>query len=293
MADNIALIMKILASERTTIPYRPKLARVIGGVTAAILLQQIQYWWVRTDFLPFYKFNEPCDHPFYTAGDSWAEELGFTRSNLRTARQCIAIKKPGGTTIQEAQLRAMDNPPRPVIFWTNTGRLTYYTIHPPAFIRILKAAYLPRSEWGLNPQSGLTKRHNVPLAKDTFETYLKAQSAFTITGDHQRLPGDQQQQSNVDVVDGWTLADRFSPEQNAAFQDLLRIGVRPQAAAQLVTTHAKGLNRIQQWIDHTEHLIVQEEQEILNPPGFIIAGLRSGEAALLPITNYRYGDNDR
>jgi len=286
MADtNITLIMKILASERTTIPYRPKLARVLGGVTAAILLQQIQYWWVRTDCLPFYKFNEPCDHPFYHTGDSWTEELGFTRSNLRTARQRIAIKKPEGTTMQEARLRTISSvPPKPVVFWTNAGRLTYYTIHPPALIKILRTAYL-------NTESDFSKIQKVLLGKGTKWNYLNPQSAFRITGDYTGdQPGEQQQQpKNVDVVDGWTLTDKFTPEQNNAFDDLLRVGVRPHAAAQLVTDHANGLGQIQRWIDYTEDIMVNDEQDIHNPAGFIIDGLRKGEAALLPIHEYRYG----
>lgn len=288
MADtNIELIMKILATERTTIPYRPKLARVLGGVTAAILLQQIQYWWVRKDFLPFYKFNAPCEHPFYTTGDSWAEELGFSKSNLRTARRRIAVKKPGSTTMQEARLRTMtSNPPRPVIFWTNAGRLTYYTIHPPALIKLLRMAYL-------NTESEFSKIQKVLLGKSTKWNYLNPQSGFRITGDHQRLPGDQQQQPNVDVVDGWNLSTTFTPEQTAAFNDLLYNGVRPQAAAQLVKAHAEGLGRIQAWIDYTEHLILKEGQDIQNPAGFIIAGLRSNEAALLPTGKYRYDGGDK
>jgi len=87
--------------------------------------------------------------------------------------------------------------------------------------------------------------------------------------------------------DGWTLAAAFDAEQTAAFDDLLRIGVRPQAAAELVRDFSDGLARIQHWIDYTEALAA-EGFAFDNLPGFIVAGLRRNEAAMLPQKPYRY-----
>lgn len=89
------------------------------------------------------------------------------------------------------------------------------------------------------------------------------------------------------VQNGWDLTNSFNPEQDAAFQDLLRWDVRPQAAAEIVTTHAHQLPQIQAWIDHTRALI-DDEQEIRNPAGFIVAGIRSKEAAMILRRPYRY-----
>lgn len=87
--------------------------------------------------------------------------------------------------------------------------------------------------------------------------------------------------------DGWAIADTFDPEQEAAFDDLLRVGVRPQTAAELTRDFTDGLGRIQHWIDYAEAL-AQEGFEFDNLPGFIVAGLRRNEAALLPLQPYRY-----
>jgi len=291
--DDVALIMKIQA-DKNIILYRPEVARVVGGAAAAIFLQQVQYWWVQQGFKSFYKLNSPCNHKFYKAGDSWCEELGFSASNLRTARRLVAVKKRSGTTMQEARLQAMTGKKaKPVIYWTSAGRLTYYTIHPPAYLKILRAAYLNGEneesrirrmllgrEEELNAESAFSKMQNVHLGKSTKCIYLNAESAFRrseTTIDHQRPTTTE---SNV-VVDGWNLADQFSEEQNRAFQNLVSAGVLPQAAAELVVKHAAGLGRIQSWIDHAARL-AEEGFEFKNYAGFIIAGLRSNQAALLP-----------
>jgi hypothetical protein len=89
--------------------------------------------------------------------------------------------------------------------------------------------------------------------------------------------------------DGWTLAANFDAEQKAAFDDLLRVGVRPQAAAELVRDFSDSLGRIQSWIDYTEALAA-EGFEFDNLPGFLVAGLRRNEAAMLPQKPYRYDE---
>ena len=275
------LIMKILASERYNIPYRPALAALTGSATAALLLQQIQYWWTIQDFNAFYKFNAPCQHKFYRPGDSWTEELGFSKSTFYTARRKIAVKKPEGVTMAEARYLTLQAPTRPVIFWTNAGRLTYYTIHAPAFLQLLETIYL-------NPVLEFTKIAIPELPKSRKSIYLNRESGFRITETTIDHPEDHQQQSNVAVVDGWDLTNDFTKEENAAFDDLLRWDVRPQAAAELVVANAHQLARIQSWIDHCQALI-NDGQIIHSPAGFIVAGLRSNEAAMILRQPYRYG----
>lgn len=294
MDNDVALIMKLQAN-RHIILYRPEIARIVGGAAAAIFLQQVQYWWVQQGFKAFYKFNAPCRHKFYRSGDSWREELGFSASNLRTARRLVAIKKKAGTTMQEARLRTMTGKIKPVIYWTNPGRVTYYTIHPPAYLQVLREAYmdgeserdriqrslLGREEELLNAESAFSKMQKVHLAKSTKCILQNPQSAFRIPQTTTDYPKDQQQQGDAVVVDGWEIATLFNEEQSDAFQSLMDNGITPQVSAELVVKHSDGLGRIQSWIDYAIRLD-KEKFEFSNYPGFIVAGLRSNQAALPP-----------
>lgn len=292
--DAIKLIMHIMATEKNNIPYRPELAAHLRSITAAILLQQVQYWWTVSHFQPFYKFIAPCRHPLYRPGDSWTEELGFTRGGFTTARNRIALKKPGQVKLQEAiylTTHATDKRIRPVIYWTNAGRVSYYTVHAPAYLQLLQTVYL-------DPETERTKIRKTLIGKAGNQVYLNPETGFTvkpetddriteITRDHQ-IPHRQQQQNTKNVVggDGWNLSLSFNNEQLKAFHELIDWQVTPNVAAHLIQEHKDGLGRVQAWIDFTEQQLGQG-QDILNPAGFIIAGLRS-QQALPPIKPYRY-----
>jgi hypothetical protein len=105
------------------IPYRPQFNRITGKVTASLLLQQIRYWWYKVDRRPFYKFKQPCDHELYQEGDSWCEELDFSRSVFDTALKCVAKKITRGTSKAEALKH------HAVIYWTDSNRLTWYQVN--------------------------------------------------------------------------------------------------------------------------------------------------------------------
>jgi hypothetical protein len=86
----------LLSEAEGAVSYRPQLARITGSVTAAILLQQIVYHWNAQGRTAFYKFKEPCDSPYYQAGQSWCEELAFTRHEFDGALGLIATKVTRG-----------------------------------------------------------------------------------------------------------------------------------------------------------------------------------------------------
>ena len=65
--------------------YCPELNAITGSVTSSLLMCQLEYWFDKTDHKPFYKFLSPCQDEHYHEGDSWTEELGFTKSEFRTA----------------------------------------------------------------------------------------------------------------------------------------------------------------------------------------------------------------
>jgi len=77
-------LINIIAQDNSIIPYRKELNKITGCVTASILLSQLLYWCKKSGG-EFYKFKEPCKHEKYTEGDSWCEELGFTRKQFDTA----------------------------------------------------------------------------------------------------------------------------------------------------------------------------------------------------------------
>jgi len=134
-----------LLSNSTAIVYRPELAKALKDrgrnfVNAAIFLQQVCWWWERQEHTPFYKFNEPCDHQFYRPGDSWSEELGFSRYMVEAARDMVGVKKTRDMTVPQAIEKAQEAG-KPIIYWTNTGHVTYYTVHVPTLCGLLEQVF--------------------------------------------------------------------------------------------------------------------------------------------------------
>lgn len=131
-------ILQSYANERKAIAYRPEFARITGNVLGAILLQQVLYRFDHGDCEKFYKFAQPCKHKLYKEGDSWAEELAFTRSELTTALRKIGTKSTKGTN--KADLMAVEKPEFDdkgvlknasllVIYWTDKSRVTWYWLN--------------------------------------------------------------------------------------------------------------------------------------------------------------------
>lgn len=65
--------------------YYPELVQRVGSINTALMMAQLEFWFKVTEGRPFYKFLEPCGHELYKEGDSWAEELGMTSSEIRSA----------------------------------------------------------------------------------------------------------------------------------------------------------------------------------------------------------------
>ena len=56
-----------------TIPYRPEYNKIAGSPAAALLLNQIAYWFEKSGNKPFYKFRAPCQDDRYREGDHTLE----------------------------------------------------------------------------------------------------------------------------------------------------------------------------------------------------------------------------
>lgn len=142
-ADLLALI----ADDTRQISYRPRWNAFTGSIAATILLQQVIYRWVHNGRAPFYKFNEPCQHPAYRAGDSWSEELGFTRRELETARSKIAVYTKG-----DLDKKAF------ISYWRDADRKTWYALNETAVIQELQKLY-PTAEAA---SAGIQGRMDLP-----------------------------------------------------------------------------------------------------------------------------------
>lgn len=83
---------RILSITRNTIPYVKEVMPLAQSVTGCILMQQLDYWFERYPN-GFYKFQDAApDHPAYKTGESWAEELGFSPAEFRTAFDKIGVR---------------------------------------------------------------------------------------------------------------------------------------------------------------------------------------------------------
>lgn len=82
---------RALALAARPIPYIKELRSIAGGVTSAILMQQLDHWF-NTYPDGFYKFLSPCDKPLCKPGQSWTEELGFSEDEFRTAFDRIGVR---------------------------------------------------------------------------------------------------------------------------------------------------------------------------------------------------------
>jgi len=77
--------LQIIASDLRVISYYPKLTPALGSVTATILFSELIKFWISNNQKPFFKYKEPCQTPYYKAGESWIEILGFTRREFDSA----------------------------------------------------------------------------------------------------------------------------------------------------------------------------------------------------------------
>lgn len=138
-ADHV-FAANILAEDPARISYRPKLNEITGGVLSTIMFGQVLYWARAvekdTPGKPFYKFFAPCSHSDYREGDSWEEELGFSRNEVQHALSGFAKKITKGVSKHEEYDRNL------VIYWTDKTRKTWYQVNWMLVEEALKSFYL-------------------------------------------------------------------------------------------------------------------------------------------------------
>jgi len=75
------------------IKFYPEIKSYFGCEKATLILGRLEYWFAHPRYtIGFYKFVEPCGHPLYREGDSWSEELGFSRKIFAKAFDLIGVR---------------------------------------------------------------------------------------------------------------------------------------------------------------------------------------------------------
>lgn len=95
----------ILAAFAEAVPYIPGLRQQTGSVVATILMMQLEYRFETIRSPCFYKFLEPPEIGYrdYRPGDSWTEELAFSKEEFRTAFDKIGVRYTSKTQYDKAK----------------------------------------------------------------------------------------------------------------------------------------------------------------------------------------------
>ena len=122
MSSEMDMFLKLLATDKNVVVYRKSFNLITKKINASILLQQLIYWHTKMNG-PFFKFIEPCRHPAYKTGDSWTEELGFTKKEFSSAYRTLE------------NLRIVSKK-------INMNRVTHYSLDLEVLSKLLKGIYL-------------------------------------------------------------------------------------------------------------------------------------------------------
>ncbi|MBA7567936.1 hypothetical protein ES695_09840 [Candidatus Atribacteria bacterium 1244-E10-H5-B2] len=148
MTENSKLdVIGIIADDVTLVPYRPKLNKITGSVLSTIILQQVLYWWKKGGRKKFYKFKDKCNHALYSEGDSWLEELCFTREEFDTAIKRIGFKM-GKTRNKIKKEEAF------IIYYQDKQGVTWYDINADYLTEKLTSLFLVKWESHVTKKSG-------------------------------------------------------------------------------------------------------------------------------------------
>lgn len=134
----------LLGEDNKVVAYRPNLLRVIKDTEATIFLQQVYHYWYHNNCEAFYKFVAPCDNELYRKGDSWTERLGFSRHQIEKCLKILGTKITAGTS--KAFAMEQDDLNYCILWWTSSHRVSYYTINPKAFNKLISEAYAEEIE---------------------------------------------------------------------------------------------------------------------------------------------------
>jgi hypothetical protein len=84
------------------IKFYPQIKSSLGCEKATLILGRFEYWFTKYKE-GFYKFIEPCKHPLYRMGDSWSEEIGFSRKVFTKAFDLIGVRYKSKSAFQKSK----------------------------------------------------------------------------------------------------------------------------------------------------------------------------------------------
>lgn len=165
-----------------TIPYYPELGKKLGGITPAILMRQLEYWFDKNKYKNFYKFLEPCDNGSYKDGDSWIEEIGISKAEFRNAFSKIGVVYKSKKEFKEAEDKFQGKPYCSYI--DRMERRTYYVRNHEKVKEILNAVTNEGDEFPRNQESEFLEIKKVDFGKSRNLTSRNQESEFPITVDY-------------------------------------------------------------------------------------------------------------
>ena len=208
-------ILQIIAADRRVISYRPELTKIIGSVNSTILFQQIMFRWISNNQKEFYKYKEPCQARHYRVGDSWTEELGFTRREFDGALKILV------------DLGAVN-------YRVDIERKTWYSLNEEKAISIINQSYPEKAETvsrkGGNvlyeeAETNFTNGHIPPFDLNTEITTkittkinnTEAAPLEEIQPDKIDLLNNQPLQDSTQTLDNPTLSNGFKEKKEKSF----------------------------------------------------------------------------
>lgn len=121
MSDRLTDAQLLGAGNEGVVLYRADLHAITGDINASLFLSQVLYWWVKMGRRPFYKYAARCDSA--RPGDSWQEELHFSRYQFEAAREKIAARCYTGDSKKALLEKCL------VIYWVDRQNRTWYEVN--------------------------------------------------------------------------------------------------------------------------------------------------------------------
>ena len=180
MAESSPILDLMALVTDESVRYLPKLNAATGSKEATILLLRILHWWQwaksqgRTSF---WKFAAPCAHPDYKQGDSWQEELGFTRAEFETALAKIGTRLKAGE--DKAAILQNDGANAAVLYYTNAKRVTFYHVNERVVFLLFSRSY---SE--IQHQTNAEILHQLSSAENQHQASAENQHQLSIHRDN-------------------------------------------------------------------------------------------------------------
>ena len=206
---------KILTLFRNNVPYIKELRQLSGSVTASILMQQLDYWFEKKPG-GFYKFLEPCENnELYKTGDSWPEELGFSKYEFKTAFEKIGVAYKSKNEFKKAMEKG--DPFQGKFYCCYVDKMKYITVyyrnHELLDLELEKllSPVSEESSFTVNEESLFTEIKKVDLRENEFKARnLKGQD---------KIPVNQESSSTVSKETCFRYNRDYNTENKTTVRD--------------------------------------------------------------------------